>query len=54
MTLAGYALLLEGVAESAPICIALATINACSTGFIAKDARTGFGLLCKKKETITP
>ncbi len=44
IALAWYAILLEGVAESALIFIALATINACSTGIIAKDARTGSGL----------
>jgi len=43
--LAWYAVLLEGVAESALIFGALATLNACSTGIIAKRARTDPGLL---------
>lgn len=44
MALAWYAILLEGIAESALIFIALATINACSTGIIANDSRNGTGL----------
>jgi hypothetical protein len=43
--LAWYAILLEGIAESALIFIALAALNACSTGLIAKDSRTGSGPL---------